>query len=800
MASGRSWLCRAQFFLGGSMLLAGPAFAAGTADQLCGNAPTAETFPSDAQLVQAAAAVEQSLRSQRLETSGLAPALEAVELPTSVATRPSSDALARYCTAAGEVMRLSVDGSQLQAQTYLVTALRELRAGADPELTSQAAYRLGLVSLAGPPVGGARGGGARLRRSGTDVARRVRSAQQLEAEAPGCSTLTQSSLDDSSNAALSAVALDCASRLALESGNHGLSALASLRLARLGLTWAEGSSDDPEALRRLALEAALNALPIAARVADPALRAELVGRLVGTAIDLGGAGRAELASALATMRGSASGDAAALSLNHSLEARIALASGNRQRARALIEEAILHEVQRPLPMRLPDHYLLLAEADPEAREQHVFAALTSLENMRPLLPRNDPLTEESIFSLHMRKVFETAVDVQLASGSGIEGERIRTAQRIVEAYRQAELLNAVGSECLPPRNPVRPEDLAANEILLYPLLLRDRVELLYVSGRDASGGQASYRRLPPNHSVNRHEIARLVEELVLSMSYGQDEDWREPARRLYELLIQPIEDQLGEGVNLAIIPDGPLRSLPFASLIGADGRFLVQRTSVSVAPALAYSQPGGSGHEEDMAVVAASLEQAVSLPAGNFSALEGTAEEAQIAAQNGSPGRHIADFRKADLVAAFSAEQPDILHLATHASFNGRSDRAFIVANGEAIRIAELRDLIAGNRARGEPLDLLVLSACETAVGDDEASMGLAGAAVQAGALSAIASLWQVDDAGTAELMRQFYSRYRGGATRSDALRQAQLALVETGGDNARPNVWAAFTLLGAWR
>jgi CHAT domain-containing protein len=114
--------------------------------------------------------------------------------------------------------------------------------------------------------------------------------------------------------------------------------------------------------------------------------------------------------------------------------------------------------------------------------------------------------------------------------------------------------------------------------------------------------------------------------------------------------------------------------------------------------------------------------------------------------------------------------------------------------------LSELRTLIAQNRTRGEELDLLVLSACETAVGDDEASMGLAGAAVQAGATSAIASLWQVNDAGTAELMRQFYGRYRDGRSKSEAIRDAQLALLDAGGENANPNIWAAFTLLGAWR
>lgn len=201
-----------------------------------------------------------------------------------------------------------------------------------------------------------------------------------------------------------------------------------------------------------------------------------------------------------------------------------------------------------------------------------------------------------------------------------------------------------------------------------------------------------------------------------------------------------------------------------------------------------------------MAIVAASLQKELTLPAGFFPRLEGTAQEARIAADSSSGGQFIADFKKADLITALSSRQVDVLHLATHASFNGRSDRAFVVANGETIPLSELRDLIAQNRARGDQLALLVLSACETAVGDDEASMGLAGAAVQAGALSAIASLWQVNDAGTAELMKQFYSGYSAGHSRSRSLRDAQLALIAGGGANADANIWAAFALLGAWR
>jgi CHAT domain-containing protein len=481
-----------------------------------------------------------------------------------------------------------------------------------------------------------------------------------------------------------------------------------------------------------------------------------------------------------------------------IEGRLALASGQSDAAAGMFRQAVLLESQRPLPARLPQWHLLLGQAEPAARPAHVAAAYRALGAVRPLLPRTDPLTDEAAFSLYMRGVFESAADVQLASAAASganQGQAILAAQEIVETYRQAELQSVFGSECVPAREALRPQELRAGEVLLYPILLPDRVELLY-----ATGGGGGYKRLPPNREADRTRVSQLVEQMVLSMSVGEDDSWRAPAQALYELLIKPIEGELGPNSMLAIIPDGPLRAVPFAALIGSDGRFLVQRTRLTIAPSLAYSQPGSGRDDQAPSVIAASLQKEVEVPAGFFSKLEGTATEARIAAGSTRDSQYIQDFRKADLVQALSGNSVDILHLATHASFNGRSDRAFIVADGEVIMLSELRALIAQNRTRGEQLDLLVLSACETAVGDDEASMGLAGAAVQAGAQSAIASLWQVNDVGTAELMRNFYERFRAGRSKSEAIRDAQLALLDGGGANANPNIWAAFTLLGAWR
>jgi CHAT domain-containing protein len=295
-----------------------------------------------------------------------------------------------------------------------------------------------------------------------------------------------------------------------------------------------------------------------------------------------------------------------------------------------------------------------------------------------------------------------------------------------------------------------------------------------------------------------------VETLVLSLSYDEDDSWRQASRQLYDLLIKPVESELKPGSVLAVVPDGALRALPFSVLLDADNHYLVERTRVSVAPSLAYSQPGGRREEVRQEMVSASLELEVNLPAGYFEKLSGTAEEAREAAlvdgKRISRALFLENFTKRDLIDALTRDQVDVLHLATHASFNGRSDRAFIVANGEIILLSELRQILSQNRTRGDELDLLVLSACETAVGDDEASMGLAGAAVQAGARSVIASLWPVNDAGTTRLMKSFYERYRSGSSKSASLREAQLAMIEAGGASANPNIWAAFTLLGAWR
>ncbi len=698
---------------------------------------------------------------------------------------------ARYCIAAAKALRTAPWGSRAEAQAYLLIGLRRAEAAHDAALAGLAAYRLGLTAATSSVATGTRG------------ARRMVAAPGEATGAPDesptsdpCATILDAGFVRLPARGQARAALLCAAARARAGGDDALAALAQLRLARGALTAAARAPFAAQSLRDEANASAVAGLADAQRIGDARQRALLIGRLAEAALDAGNLDRSIILAGAVAMRSAEPAVPETLAAAAGIEGRLAIAQGATGVARASFQRAVFIESTRPQPLRLAEWLLWLARAEPARHAELVVAAYRALQSVRPLLPAADPLTEESTFAKLMQPVFEAAVAVELGRPADADPvAQIDKLQQIVEAYREAELQSAFGSNCVPSRDPVRPAALGGGEMLLYPILLDDRVELIVSTG---SGAAAHYERLPIGERASRAEVKRLVSDLVASMSEGGGDGWREPAARLYQLLIAPIEARLSPGGTLVIVPDGPLRALPFAALVDAGGKFLIERTRLSIAPALAYSQPGRTRDGRKLDVVAAALEREVALPAGTFPKLEGTHDEAQAAA--GPAGKVIENFHEADLRTALGRGHVDVLHLATHAAFNGRSDRSFIVANDEAIPMADLRGLIQNGRARGDELLLLVLSACETAVGDDQASMGLAGAAVQAGAQSAIASLWEVNDIGTLALMKGFYTRYRGGMGKAEALRGAQLELIAGGGDLADPQIWAAFTLLGGWR
>ncbi|RCJ32834.1 hypothetical protein A6V25_12125 [Nostoc sp. ATCC 53789] len=155
-----------------------------------------------------------------------------------------------------------------------------------------------------------------------------------------------------------------------------------------------------------------------------------------------------------------------------------------------------------------------------------------------------------------------------------------------------------------------------------------------------------------------------------------------------------------------------------------------------------------------------------------------------------------------------------IVHIASHAQFGIIPEDTFIVTGknvtgkNQKLTISQLENSLRNLTSKSDSVELLTLTACETAVGDDRATLGLAGVALQVGVKSAIASLWSVSDQSTSELVKTFYSNYRNaGMSIAEALQQAQIRMIHakklsSEGMNPsydNPAYWAPMIAIGNW-
>jgi CHAT domain-containing protein len=140
-----------------------------------------------------------------------------------------------------------------------------------------------------------------------------------------------------------------------------------------------------------------------------------------------------------------------------------------------------------------------------------------------------------------------------------------------------------------------------------------------------------------------------------------------------------------------------------------------------------------------------------------------------------------------------------MVHIASHGHFAAEVEQSFLLTAQGKLTLERLGQIIGRLRFRDQPLELLTLSACETARGDDRAALGLAGVAIKAGARSALATLWLVADDAAAILMTEFYRHLQvPGMSRARALQQAQILLLKHA-QYADPFFWAPFLLINNW-
>jgi len=367
-------------------------------------------------------------------------------------------------------------------------------------------------------------------------------------------------------------------------------------------------------------------------------------------------------------------------------------------------------------------------------------------------------------------------------------QNLAQARSVIEALQVAELDNFFRQACLDTQ-PVQIDQVDPQAAVIYPIILSDRLEVIL-----------SLPRQPLRHYTThlpQDQIESSSEQLRQTLVTRTSRRFLPLSQQVYRWLIQPAEADLVNSrvKTLVFVLDGPLRNIPMAAL--HDGKqYLIEKYGIALTPSLRLLDPQPL-KQRQLRALAAGLTEARQ----GFAPLENVALElAEVKSEVPSEILLNQEFTRTTFQNELKSSHFPVVHIATHGQFSSKPEETFILTWDDRINVNQLDNLLqAQDQSRSSAIELLVLSACETAAGDRRAALGLAGIAVQAGARSTLSTLWSIDDAATAELMNQFYSELaKAEVTKAEALRRAQRAILKVRRYN-HPIYWAPYVLVGNW-
>jgi CHAT domain-containing protein/tetratricopeptide (TPR) repeat protein len=433
--------------------------------------------------------------------------------------------------------------------------------------------------------------------------------------------------------------------------------------------------------------------------------------------------------------------------------------------------------------------LLKAQGDIKAATLAYTEAVNNLQALRYDLFAVNPEVKFS-FQDEVEPVYRQLVELLLEQKSENfqpSQKNIQQASNTIELLQIAELNNFFRNNCLNARLAAKKEDPTAAAI--YPFILRDRLEVILQLPQQ--------RWLHYATTVSKDEVETTLKQLQENLQKPHTlRQVQSLSEKVYNWLIRPGALALAESKThtLVFVLDGWLRNIPMAALY--DGKqYLIEKYSIALTPGLQLIEP--KPLQKELKAIAAGLTE----PRSGFSALPNVKLELEeIRSQIPSSILLNQEFTSKALQNRINSLPFPVVHLATHGQFSSKAEETFIVAWDERIYVNKLNELVRTlEQNRPEAIELLILSACQTATGDERASLGIAGIAFQAGARSTIASLWNLDDQSTAVLMSKFYQELADKKlTKAEVLRRAQLALLHNP-KYKRPMFWASYILLGNW-
>lgn len=391
-------------------------------------------------------------------------------------------------------------------------------------------------------------------------------------------------------------------------------------------------------------------------------------------------------------------------------------------------------------------------------------------------------------------LFYEAADVVLQRARAQRGTPeaqalLREARDLTELAKVEELQDYFRDDCVTALG-VRItslDELTARTAVVYPIVLRDRMELLV-----AIAGELHQIAVAATAAAMEND----VRVLRRALQRYRGKEFLPVAQRLYDQLVRPLEPLLGQHAvdTLVFVPERFLRTIPMAAVHDGE-RFLVERYAIVTTPGLTLTDPrplAATGTR----TLAGGLTESVQ----GYPALPAVAEELdQMHALYGATVLRDESFTATRLAEEMTANPYRVLHIATHGKIEADVRQSFLLTHDGHLTMDDLDRLIGLRKHSRTPVEMLTLSACETALGDDRAALGLAGIAVKAGARSAVATLWSISDEATAVLMPEFFRQLQTPAvSRAQALQRAQQKTLADA-RFAHPGYWAAFLLIGGW-
>lgn len=416
-------------------------------------------------------------------------------------------------------------------------------------------------------------------------------------------------------------------------------------------------------------------------------------------------------------------------------------------------------------------------------------AVKTLQSIRSDLVAMNPAVQFS-FRDRVEPIYRQLVELLLdAEGNTPSPQRLETVRQTLESLQLAELDNFLRQACLK-ANPILVDRIDRTAAVIYPIILPDKLAVVV----SLPGQPLRYHSTP----VSQQEVELTADRFRLALTQRNSPRVLPLAEKVYDWLIGPATADLEASKidTLVFVLDGVLRNIPMSALHDGE-RYAIERYGIALTPGLQLLESKPL-EPKRLGVLSAGLSESRQ----GFAALPYVKTELkEIGTKVSSRTLLDRDFTSGSFQKAIDDNPLPIVHLATHGQFSSELDQTFLLTWDDRIGIDRLRGLLqTAELDRSKAIELLVLSACETAAGDKWATLGLAGVATRSGARSTLATLWQVNDRSTAILMEKFYQELsQPGATKAEALRKAQISILKDPQYRRHPYYWAAYVLIGNW-